>query len=275
MTPQPLQDPVSRAAAFFGRGWTVFEMDPAVLAWVEAARPLAAEIMADPGARAAWLRCGGTWFAGVNIFPNDASGAVAARGVPPLSGDAVRFVAETLGLSGFGWDTAQISACYPGYPQPWEGETEPAFRYRVKRDAAHVDGLAPDAARRRRIGEAHGFILGLPLWETPPEASPFVVWEGSHEIIRAAFRTRLEGIPPEQWAEEDITEAYWSARAECFERCPRREIAAKPGEVTLVHRLALHGVAPWSAPEGPARAIAYFRPDPFPGDAPHWWLERP
>jgi len=37
----------------------------------------------------------------------------------------------------------------------------------------------------------------------------------------------------------------------------------RPGEATLLHRLTLHGVAPWAAgvtapPEG--RIIAYFRP---------------
>jgi hypothetical protein len=58
--------------------------------------------------------------------------------------------------------------------------------------------------------------------------------------------------------------------------------------------LTLHGIAPWSADavgehavgeravgERAAgdhavgeRAVAYFRPDPFPGAARDWWLER-
>ncbi len=48
----------------------------------------------------------------------------------------------------------------------------------------------------------------------------------------------------------------------------------------MVHRLALHGIAPWREPEGGSRPdakrmIAYFRPDVFPGRSPRWWLERP
>ncbi len=265
----------AEARAFFARGWVVFEADPAVSAWVEAARPLAEEIAADPQARADWLRCGGTWFAGVNVFPNGPDGAVPARGVPPLAGAPVDFVAERLGLSGFAWDRAQISVCYPGYPQPWEGESEAAFRFRLKRDAAHVDGLLRDAERRRSLGETHGFILGLPLSDTPAGAAPFVVWEGSHEVMRRAFRRRFAGIAPEDWGREDVTEAYQAARREAFETCPRVEIQARPGEATLVHRLALHGVGPWRAPEGPPRAIAYFRPDPAPGAPPQWWVESP
>jgi len=264
-----------RARQFFERGWVRFGPDPAIAEWVSAARPVAEACMADPEAIRAWLRCGGTWFAGVNLFPNDASGAVPEHGVPPLRGGVIDFVAAHLGLSGFAWDAGQISACYPGYPRPSEGESEAAFRYRLNRDAAHLDGLTRDAGRRRRLGETHGFILGLPLVEADPEAAPFVVWEGSHEHMRAALRARFAGIAPEDWGREDITEAYTAARREAFARFERVAIHARPGEAYLVHRLALHGVAPWTAPDGPARVIAYFRPDPYPGAAPDWWLERP
>jgi len=272
MTAAPLAETAGEVLA---RGWAVMPPDPAIAAWAAAARPLADEALADPEARAAWLRCGGTWFAGVNVFPNGPDGGVPAHGVPPLAGAAVDFIAARLGLAGLTWDTAQISVCYPGYPQPWAGESAAAFGYRAKRDAAHVDGLTRDPARRRRLGERHGFILGLPLTETPPEAAPFVVWEGSHETMRAAFRARLAGIPPERWGDEDVTDAYWEARRRVFETCRRVPIAAEPGQAVLTHRLAVHGVAPWAAPEGPPRAIAYFRPDPFPGADPHWWLENP
>jgi len=128
---------------------------------------------------------------------------------------------------------------------------------------------------RRRLGELHGFILGLPLTETPPGAAPLVVWEGSHEIIRRVLRKRYRGIPPERWADEDVTEAYRSARQECFETCRRQALHARPGEAYLVHRLALHGVAPWTAEAQGERMIAYFRPNPFPASSPEWWLERP
>jgi len=264
----------ARAAAFFRAGWTTFEADPGLAPWVAAARPAAEAILADPARLAADLRCGGTWFAGVHAFGNDAAGAIAAEGVPALAGEAVEFIAGALGLAGFDWDQAQISACYPGYPQQGAEESAANFRYRLTRDAAHVDGLLRDSQRRRRLGETHGFILGIPLTPTDREAAPLVVWEGSHEVMRAAFRARLAGLPPSVWGEEDITKAYHAARAEAFDTCPRRVVHVSPGGAYVVHRLALHGVAPWQSAATAPRVIAYFRPDPFPGAAPGWWLDR-
>ncbi|MGF1500341.1 MAG: hypothetical protein ACFBSD_00870 [Paracoccaceae bacterium] len=274
------------AEAFFSRSWVRFGHDPVLADWVSAARPLAERLMADPDLRRDWLRCGGTWFAGVNVFPNGPDGAATCAGVPPLAGRAIEFIAETLGYADVGWDRAQISACYPGYPQPSAEESAAAFRFRRDRDAAHVDGLLRDRDRRRRPGEQHAFILGIPLGDAEPGAAPFVVWEGSHEIMRAAFRARLAGISPEAWAAEDVTEAYHVARRAAFEDCRRIELRARPGEAYLVHRLALHGVAPWRArlgstgsrsgrPEahGPPRVIAYFRPAA--GFGPEQWLEAP
>lgn len=267
----------ARARDVLARGWAVLPPDPAMAAWVAAAHPVADRLLADPRLRARWMRCGGTWFAGVNVFPNDATGAVPAEGVPPLAGPVLDVIADVLGLGGFAWDPAQISVCLPGYPAaPSEGESEAAFAYRRKRDAAHVDGLARDASRRRQLGELHGFILGIPLTATPPGASPLVVWEGSHEIVRAALRARLAPVAPCDWLREDITDAYVAARARIFDSCRRVAVHAAPGECYLIHRLALHGVAPWGADGGEApRPIAYFRPDPFPGASPEWWLERP
>ncbi len=104
-----------------------------------------------------------------------------------------------------------------------------------------------------------------------------MVWEGSHEIIRAALSERLAGIEPADWMGEDLTDAYVAARRRCFETCPRIAVPARPGEAYLMHRLTLHGVAPWDESAGTEglRMIAYFRPDPFPDAAPDWWLERP
>lgn len=277
------------ARQFRDSGWVRLPHDPEVAGWAARARPVAEACLADPGHRARWLRCGGTWFAGVNVFPNDAAGAVPDEGVPPLAGAPVAFAATELGLSGLAWDAGQVSACFPGYPQPWDGESEAAFRFRRDRDAAHVDGLLRFDGRRRRLGELHGFILGLPLDEAPQDAAPLVVWEGSHEIMRQAFRDRLAGVPPEDWAAEDVTDAYVAARRTAFERCRRVPVHALPGECYLVHRLALHGVAPWAAGSGTIgsgtedragdraarRMIAYFRPDPFPDAPPGWWLDRP
>lgn len=265
-----------RMASFFTSGWARFPHDPDIARWVDAARPVGEALAAHPDTGPQWLRCGGTWYAGVNVFPNAADGAVPDRDVPPLRGAVIQAIDRHLGLTDFAWDNAQISICYPGYPQPWDGETDAAFRFRKNRDAAHVDGLLRDADRRRFPGERHGFILGLPLTDAAPDAAPFVVYEGSHHIIRAALTDRLAGVAPEDWAGEDVTDVYTAARKHCFQTCRRVALHARPGEATLVHRLALHGVAPWGDQAGATpRAIAYFRPDPFPGGNPDWWLAQP
>ena len=62
--------------------------------------------------------------------------------------------------------------------------------------------------------------------DVAPGASPMTVWEGSHEIMREAFARRLDGIAPGRWQDEDITEAYVSARKECFARCTRITLRA-------------------------------------------------
>lgn len=262
-------------ARFFRSGWALFPHDPAVADWAARARPVAEACLAHPGHRRRWLRCGGTWFVGASVFPNDATGAVAEAGVPPLAGPPVRFIAEALGLASLELDRAQVSACFPGYPRRSSGESESAFRFRRDRDAAHVDGLRRFEGRRRRLGERHGFILGVPLTAAPADAAPLVVWEGSHEVIRRALRRRLADVPAERWADEDLTDVYAAARRECFETCRRVALPARPGEAYLIHRLALHGVAPWTAEAAGERIVAYFRPDPFPGASPDWWLERP
>jgi hypothetical protein len=257
--------------SFFEKGWLRFEYDPALAEWVRRALPSAREaVPADENTR--WLRCGGTWFVGVNVLPNDSSGAVGGSG--SLRGRAIRFSRQSLGISGFEWDRGQISVCHPGYPQPMESESAAAFAYRRDRDAAHVDGLLPEGVdRRRHLREYHGFILGTPMVEFSADASPFVVWEGSHEMIRAAVSERFAGLPPSQWGDEDITEVYHQIRQAVFERCERVEIAVKPGEAFIAHRLVLHGVAPWAetATAGEdGRMICYFRPIV---GGPEEWLE--
>lgn len=252
---------MSNAGDFFEKGWCRFSHDPALAAWVEATLPAARATVSDP-ANAKWLRYQETWFAGVNVLPNDEAGAVS--GGPPLSGAAVDFIHRELGIAEITWDMAQVSVCYPGYPQPMEGETEGQHRFRRDRDAAHVDGLLGlGAPKRRFLKEPHQFILGLPMAEASPGASPFVIWEGSHEIMREAFARAFAGHQPETWPDIDITEIYVNARKQCFDTCKRVEIHARPGEAYIAHRLSLHGVAPWAtdATAGPdGRMICYFRP---------------
>ncbi|MFX0540986.1 hypothetical protein ACEWPM_004540 [Roseovarius sp. S4756] len=253
---------MSAAADTLSRtGWVRFAHDAGLARWTEAAKAAALERMADPAHRAQWLQCGGTWFVGVDTLPNDARGAVAGSGALTGPGyDAARGLYGDLPLH-----AGQVSVTWPGYPKPRKDEGEAAFRYRQRRDAAHVDGLlAIGAARARMLKERHAYILGLPLTAVGEGASPLTVWEGSHEVMRSAFAKALGGIASEAWGEVDLTEIYKAARRDVFERCARVTLLAQPGEAVLVHRLALHGVAPWqegavAPPEG--RMIAYFRPE--------------
>lgn len=245
---------------FFRRGWARFEVDSEILRWVQSAKPAALRAVAAPE-NVQWHQCQGTWFVGVDALPNDARGGV-TRDVP-LAGAALEFIAQQIGALP-PLHPAQVSVTYPGYPKPRQGETEAGFRYRLNRDAAHVDGVLPIGPdRRRMLKEPHMFILGLPLTDASSDAAPLVVWEGSHERIRAAFQHAFADASPSAWPDIDVTEIYQAARRTIFSECARVELPAAPGEAILVHRLALHGVAPWSASaraEPAGRAIAYFRP---------------
>lgn len=232
-------------------GWRRIGPHPAIAAWAQAAHPLAVAALAaapDP------LRCDGTWAVGLDLLPNAADGSVAGTALPW----------DVLGLAREPLHRAQLSAVYPRYPQPEAQETAAAFRFRLRRDAAHLDGLlaiGPD--KRRKVHEPHGWILGLPLTDCDSGAAPLVVWSGSHLIMRAALSAALRGLPPETWGEVDVTETYAAARARVFETCERVELPGRVGEAVLLHRLLVHGVAPWAegakaAPEG--RIVAYFRP---------------
>lgn len=263
----------NHAQHFFEHGWCRFDRDARLLRWVESALPAARAARADAG-QARWLRYQGTWFAGVNALANRADSSVA--GGEPLQGEAIDFIAAKLGLEGFTWDRAQVSICYPGYPQPMPGESQARTRYRRERDAAHVDGLLREGpAQRRHLREHHGFILGIPMVDFDAGAAPFVVWEGSQEIVRSAFARRFAGIDAEYWGEQDVTDAYHAAREQAFAQCKRIEIHLRPGQAFLAHRLVLHGMAPWApgAQAGPdGRMICYFRPATC---GPREWLHNP
>lgn len=242
---------------FFRTGWVRFPADPEIAEWAARAAPVAAATMHDPELRAAWLRCGGTWFAGVNVLPNAASGQILGA---PLAGPVI----DALGWPG-PWDRAQLSVVRPGYPRRDPGEGEAAHRYRRTRDAAHLDGLLPVGPERRRMAqESHAFVLGIGLSAADPGAAPFVLWEGSHIAFRTAFARALAGRSPAEWRTIDLTAVYHATRRSVFADCPRIAVAPAPGESVLIDRFTLHGTAPWepdatSAPEG--RMIAWFRPD--------------
>lgn len=251
------------------RGWVGPFEDADLAQWAKAATATALQTAHDPGQRAAWLRHGGTWYAGVNALPNDGAGAVAGAG--PLRGATVDALSQMYGP--VTWDRAQISAVYPGYPRQDPDESDAAHRFRQTRDAAHVDGLLPVGPNKRRfLKEPHGFVLGLPVTDCSADASPMVVWDGSHTVMRRAFQAAFADRAPDTWDQVDVTEIYAAARKQCFDTCRRVIVAARPGQAYLVHRMALHGVAPWgpraTAPDD-GRVILYFRPD-MPGGMARW-----
>lgn len=252
--------PPNSPAEDFGRlGFAVLPMHEDTRRWAEAARGTATPIVESEAARAAWLRCEGTWFAGVDVLPNAADGAVS--GVP-LAGPALDLL-EALDLRPGGWHRAQVSVVYPGYPRPREGESAGAARYRREQDAAHVDGLLPvGPARRRMLREPHAFILGLPLNEVPEAAAPLAVWPGAHRRIGAALRRARAAFPDLPARDVDLTDSYQAARREVFQQERRQLVPVVPGQAILLHRHMLHGISPWSAPPNRAgRMMAYFRPE--------------
>lgn len=243
---------VDRARA----GWVRFPAEAATLAWVRAALPYLRAAVDD--AAADW-RSGGTWLVGLEALPNAADGSV--DGVP-LAGAAEQAAAAAFGPLPL--HRAQISVTRPGYPLPSPDEGEAAYGFRLRRDAAHVDGLLEVGPERRRmLKEPHAYILGIGLNDSDPGASPLALWEGSQRIVARAFRAALADTPPARWGEVDLTGSYQAARREIFATCPRRVVPLRSGEAVLMHRMLLHGISPWErdarAPvEG--RATAYFRP---------------
>jgi hypothetical protein len=243
------------------RGWQAFAPEASVETWRASAGPVALRVSAREDQRATWLRHGGTWFVGVDALPNGPDGAVA--GGPPLGGAALQAAQSVAGALPL--HPGQVSVTYPGYPRQDPGESDAAHRFRRDRDAAHLDGLlllGPE--KRRYLREFHAFILGIALTDAAPDAAPLVVWEGSHHLVRAAFAKAFDSIPADRWPDIDMTDTYQSVRRQVFASCPRREVPLSPGQTVLVHRHAIHGVAPWAegakaAPEG--RAIVYFRPE--------------
>ena len=231
-------------------GFVVFDADPRVVRWATRAHETACDITRDPAQRAKWLRHGATWFVGVDALDNTADGSI--DGVP-LDGpwrDVVK--------SPDHWHRAQVSVVYRGYPQQDASDSDAAHRFRVARCAAHVDGLHLENGRRV-VREPHDFILGMALNDS--DASPLVVWRGSHTIMRDALRVAIGDGDP---IGVDVTEIYKATRAQVFETCEPVEVPMSVGQSVFVDRFAVHGVAPWQAsasapPEG--RMAAYFRPE--------------
>ena len=238
-------------------GFLRFPWHPDTFRWAQAARRLGRHIAQTPEMQQRWLQCEGTWFVGVDALPSAPDGAVA--GVP-FSWPAKDRIGARTDLH-----PAQLSITYPGYPRPRAGESDGAFRYRLHRDAAHMDGLLAEGAPKRRfLRERHDWILGVPLTEASPGASPLVVWEGSHHIMQAAMIHALADVPDTDWGRVDITDIYQAARKTVFATCRRISLFTRPGQAVLLSPFLLHGVAPWqgtATASRDGRMVAYFRPE--------------
>ncbi|MCH2164168.1 MAG: phytanoyl-CoA dioxygenase family protein [Marinovum sp.] len=239
-------------------GLTRFAADASCEPWLSAALAAAREAVDSPKMAEQW-RCEGTWFVGVDALDNDADGTV---GDHPFNTQSIETAQGLFGRLPL--HRAQLSVVRPGYPRPRDGESETAFRYRLIRDAAHVDGLLPvGPTRRRHLQEPHAWILGIALTDADPDASPLVVWPGSHVTMGKAFHVALSEAAVEDWADVDLTEIYQTARKRVFETHARVALPMKRGEAVLLHRHVLHGIAPWAdgaKADSLGRSVAYFRP---------------
>lgn len=235
-----------------GDGYRTYPVHPGTRIWAAAAMAMARPVLADPQARARNLRHGDTWFVGVDELRTDPWGAIG--GVPLKGAFLLDLTPVRVSVPG------QLSVIYPGYPGRDPGDDDGAYRYRLMRAAAHVDGVKAMGPQRRRFpDELHAFILGLPL--TDVRQSPTLVWPGSHRIIGDAL---LEAIGDQAPGEVDVTDVYGAARAEVFRTIRPVPMPTQPGEAFLLHRFLLHGTAPWeddsiAAPEG--RVVVFFRPE--------------
>ena len=241
------------------KGWVKFKFDERVVRWANAANSKIISKLKNKEIFDNNLTCQGTWFVGVDALENDTDGAL---GEISLSGPFESLMKRT---EARGLHAAQVSIIFEGYPKPRDQESESSFNFRLKRDAAHVDGLIADfPGGPRKLKEPHAYVLGIPLNQAPKGASPVVVWEGSHHLISKAFSRLFLNRDPKEWAHLDVREVYIQTRKSIFEKCKRRVLHANLGESYMIHRLCLHGISAWDFEvknfnEG--RKIAYFRPE--------------
>ncbi len=242
-------------------GWAVVEKDNLLLEWISEAKKVTKDRISSRNFDREQMRCGGTWFVGMNFLNNDYSGSL---NKVTFDGKAVSSILDRYGIFFEHWDKAQVSICYDGYPKPGKSETEASFLYRIKKFGAHVDGILPLGETRRRYArEYHNFIFGIPLVNFNKFAAPVVVWEGSHKIMRRFLSQKLLKNSSKFWKDQDITHLYHEARREVFLHCRKKIIVVPIGGSYILHRLSLHGIMPWGKnghAEGSNRMIAYFRP---------------
>ena len=246
---------------FHELGWKLFPKDENIYEWAKYAKAWVETKIRRREYENSQLRCGGTWFAGVNFLENDFSGGL---GNVPLSGIPIAQIKSKYGHYFNKWDKAQVSICYPGYPKRTENESDKAFSYRKDNYGAHVDGIIPVGnARSRYFKEPHAFVLGVVLSDFNEDAAPLIVWEKSHKIIHSSIYKKLKPYEPNLWHNIEVTKEYQTARRLIFKNCRQTTIWAPVGSCFLVHRHSLHGIKPWGlrgTSEAGGRMIAYFRP---------------
>lgn len=232
------------------KGYCHFAYDEALDAWIDSILPMAEATLTD-SANAHWWRWRGTWFAGVNVLPNDKQGRCGDS--KPLQGKAYEFAKKHIPLCD-DLDKAQISVCVSGYPQP---DGEAGFAFRLHKDAAHLDGLLKENDKRF-LCEYHGYILGIGLNSTDEKSSPVVIYEGSHKRVQAWLQKRF--ADEKAWETIDLTAEYNALRKDILQTCPRKILPLQKGEAFILHRLSIHGTARWESESHTPRKLAFFRP---------------
>lgn len=239
-------------------GYRVFDQEQQISDWIASAIKHAQEALVSPDNRH-WYRYQNTWFVGVNVLNNRPDGSIGCG--PELGGRAISFIEQSLTNRPIHLDRGQISVCFDGYPKKDISEPKTNHAYRLRRDAAHIDGVMKHDGDRYLV-EHHDYILGIAMNMVEAQASPFVVWQGSHRLMQTALCDYLSNYPKDKWRTTPISEVYSQTRKRILNECRRVELALKPGQALVAHRHLLHGTAPWKAVnETEPRMLCFFRPE--------------
>lgn len=256
------------------KGWHRLSASEELNAWSEVHLSAAQNCMGDKQHKQ-WWRYQNTWFAGVNALPNDDKGAVGDK--PPLPQSLRQLLADYCQTSIQAMDQGQISALFPGYPQPDPQQSKAANHFRKHHFAAHLDGLVPHGPDRRRLlTEQHSFILGISLTDHPANAAPLMVWPGSHMILQKWLIDHLGSLPESDWCTFDLTQSYQQTRQQILADIQPQAIHLDQGDAYVFHRHMLHGMGSWPPKavdhNAQGRILAYFRPC---WHQPQAWLHGP